>query len=139
MQQLQWNIVAAKPGEVGILGSRMEDTQNPNSPWPFFFTGISADRYPAVITAAVQETGSAGQYAGVLFPTDLDEADITERGASLPPDVVAVYPSHWGETLMPRVLFYTMLQAFAGRLLASPGQPAYLVRGDARSPGQAAG
>ncbi len=112
----------AQGAEVGVLGLRLADTQDPAAVWPFYFTSISAAGYPAAIEAAVQEIGSAGEYAGVNFSGDLDEGDLAERGP-IPPDMVEVYHQHFGEIRIPRASFYAILLAFGERLVARPGQP----------------
>jgi hypothetical protein len=123
MQSIKWSIVESPPAHAGVLGLRMEDTQDANAVWPFYFTGINAASYPAAIDAAVQEIGSSGEYSGVTFPDDLDEWDLTER-APFPSNMVELYQVHFGRTIVLRDTFYTMLLAFAERLLERPGQPA---------------
>lgn len=102
----------------------MEDIQDVNAPWVFFFTGVSIADYPQVIEAAVQGVGSGFNAVGVNFPADLDDWDIEERGGTIPDNAVEIYHQDFGTTIMPQVTFYTILQAFAERMLERPGQPA---------------
>ncbi|MBO2011056.1 hypothetical protein [Hymenobacter negativus] len=58
---------------------------------------------------------------GVTFPNDLDEWGLLER-AALPLDSVEIYHHDFGYTTIFRAAFYTILLAFAERLVARPGQ-----------------
>jgi len=122
MGQIHWSIETAAAGEIGVLGLRMQDTQDADAPWQFYFTGKTAADYPETIEAATQEISFNGEYTGVHFASGQDELEKFE--SPLPDDAVAVYHSYLGETVMSRATFYVILQAFAERLLERPGQPA---------------
>ncbi|MGI4735158.1 MAG: hypothetical protein ACRYG7_08265 [Janthinobacterium lividum] len=122
MHPVQWTITSARPGQGGVLGLRVEDAHGSDAPWPYFFTGIAAHRYPQAIEAVTAEVGVGGEATGVTFPGDLDEGDLQER-AAIPADEVEVYLHQGGSTQLPRTTFYAILQAFAERLLEQPGQP----------------
>ncbi|GAB3636042.1 hypothetical protein GCM10027422_16320 [Hymenobacter arcticus] len=122
MEKIHWSIEALKPGETGVLDLCISDTQDPDAPWQFYFTGIPVSKYPAVIEAASQEISLNGEYTGVNFASGQDELEKQE--APLPHTAVEVYHQYLGGTVMLRIDFYTLLQAFAERLLTRPGQPA---------------
>lgn len=121
MQKFQWAIVPPSPPS--ILGFQVADKLNPDAFWVDFFNGVYLEAYPRVIEAAVQEVGSGFNSVGVNFPGDYDEWDISQHG-EIPADMVQLYNHGFGETSMPRVTFYTILCAFAERLLQLPDQPA---------------
>lgn len=122
MEQLQWRITAAHPGEGHVLGLKMEnEIASGEAAWPHFFVGIPAGRYPEVIEAAVQEVGVGSNAVGVTFPGDLDEFDLTER-AAIPADSVEIHCQSFTDEILPRVVFYQVLLAFGSQLLERPGQ-----------------
>jgi hypothetical protein len=122
MSSVQWRITVACPGEWHVAGLRVEDTASPQAVWPSFFNGLPMARYPDVIEAAVLEVGSGWNAVGVIFPSDLDEFDLTQR-APLPADSVEIYCQSFPEEVMPRATFYQVLLAFSEHLLERPGQP----------------
>lgn len=121
MENIHWNIENVNPGEAGVLNLRMRDTQDPDAPWQFYFTGIPASKYPKIIEAAAQEISLNGEYTGVHFASGQDELD--KNNTPLSNDVVEVYHQYIGGTIMPRAEFYMLLRAFTERLLECPGQP----------------
>jgi hypothetical protein len=122
MPPVQWTISRAQPGQGNVLGLRVEDAQGADVPWPYFFTGIAASRYPQVIEAVTSEVGIGGNGTGVLFPGSLDEGDLQQR-AAIPADAVEIYLHHAGAMQLPRTTFYASLLDFAEQLLLQPGQP----------------
>ena len=122
MENVQWNITETKGAEVGISGLHFIDNQDVNAFWPYYFTGVNIDKYPIIIKNAAQETGSAGEYTGVNFPSDLDEYDLIER-EPIPDNAVEIYHHNSGGIIISRAAFYAMLAEFGQRLVERPGQP----------------
>ena len=122
MENIQWKIAETKGAEVGVLGLHLTDSQNSGAIWPYYFTSINIEKYPKAIVDAAQETGSAGEYSGVNFPSDLDEYDLVEHGP-LPYGAVEIYHHSFGEIIISRATFYAVLAEFGQRLVERPGQP----------------
>jgi len=97
------------------------ETPNADDAWPHFFTGLSIDKYPAIIELLAEETGYDSNGTGVNFPQDLAQLDPT--GPALPADHVEVYVPGFEESIIPRSMFYAALLAFSSYLLERPGQP----------------
>lgn len=94
----------------------------PEASWPHFFAGVRLRHYPEVIEAVAQEIGAGDEAVGVTFPGDLDEFD--RLSVAIPENGVKVYVLGFDDSILPRATFYTVLLAFAERLLMRPGQPA---------------
>lgn len=94
---------------------------DPDAAWPYFFNGFTPAKYPRLLETVAQEIGFHSNGTGVNFPLGLLQADPTR--SPIAADEVEVYLDGFETSVLPRATFYTILQAFAERLLARPGQP----------------
>jgi hypothetical protein len=111
----EWRIVQ------GVYGLAVQTTDE-NAAWPLFFTAAQPEKYPFILETVADEVGFSNNGTGVIFPANLDDFD--RLTAFIPVDAVEIYAPGYDDSIIPRATFYTVLEAFAERLLASPDRPA---------------
>lgn len=120
MTQFNWSF--EKASSASPFGFYLIDLSDPSASWVFFFTGVFLDDYPEVVELAAREVGSSFNSVGLFFPADLDDDDLISRDP-IPADAVEIYHNDFGTTIIPRTVFYEVLEEFAQRLVEQPGHP----------------